>query len=259
MKSKHRRELNMPSMHDSEKLFDECVRKCGGVRATDIVGRAPPFKNADYYFEVEGVVAELKSLQKDFLTAVETERRMQLLFDKWVNEGKVSPAYGHFMIRTNELPEDCAEELLDVFRIPLERVLCDAERQILATKEALKRPDALGLLCLANDGNFALDPQMTVYLLKRCLEKGFPEIEHVILFSANLITNIKGVREDAYVFASIRFAGRRQITETFWDKLLLAWRAVLEKVVGHTLLHRGPGMAGPEDISDSRFHPPNQP
>ena len=135
-------------MHDSEKLFDECVRKCGGVRVTDIVGKAPPFKNADYYFEVEGVVAELKSLQKDFLTAAETEQRMHLLFNKWVDDGKVLPSCGNFIIRTNNLPKDCAEELLDVFRIPLERVLRDAERQILATKKALKCPDALGLLSL---------------------------------------------------------------------------------------------------------------
>lgn len=246
-------------MHDSEKLFDECVRKCGGVRVTDIVGKAPPFKNADYYFEVEGVVAELKSLQKDFLTAAETEQRMHLLFNKWVDDGKVLPSYGNFIIRTNNLPKDCAEELLDVFRIPLERVLRDAERQILATKKALKCPDALGLLCLANDGNFALDPQMAVYLLKRCLERGFPAIEHIILFSANLITNIKNVHEDAYLFASIRFADRRQITDMFWEKLLSAWWAVLEKAVGHCLIDRGTRTVGPEDISDSRFHPPNQP
>jgi hypothetical protein len=102
----------MPSKHDSEKLFDECVRRCGGVRVTTIVGRVPPFENADYCFEVEGVVAELKSLQKDFLTAAETEQKMHLLFNKWVNEGRVAPAYGCFMIKTNELPEDCAEDFL---------------------------------------------------------------------------------------------------------------------------------------------------
>ena len=249
---------NMPTMHDSEKLFDECVRKCGGVRVTDIVGKAPPFKNADYYFENEGVVAELKSLQKDFLTAAETKHRMHLLFNKWVDDGRVSAPSGSFIIRTDDLPKDCAEELLDVFRIPLERVLREAERQILATKKALKCPNALGLLCLANDGNFALDPQMSVYLLKRCLGGGFPAIEHVILFSANLITNIKNAQEDAYLFASIRFVNRRQITDMFWEKLLSAWFAILEKAVGYSLIHRGPRMVSPEDISDSRFHPPNQ-
>jgi hypothetical protein len=104
-----------------------------------------------------------------------------------------------------------------------------------------------------------LDPQTTIYLLKRCLEKGFFAIEHVILFSANLIANIKGVREDAYLFASIRFGGRRQITDTFWKKMLSAWGAVLENAVGHPLISRGPQNATPEDISESRFHPPNRP
>src|SRR5713101_1016307 len=103
-------------MYDSEQLFDECVQKCGGIRVTKIIGNAPSFENADYYFGAEDVVAELKSLQKDFLAAPETEQRMHVLFNKWVDEGKIPPGYGQLVIKTDELPKICAEELFDVFR-----------------------------------------------------------------------------------------------------------------------------------------------
>jgi hypothetical protein len=240
-------------MQDSEQLFDECVRAAGGVRVTQIFGVAPSFENADYYFDGEAVVAELKSLQKDFLTSEETEQRMQLLVNKWVEERKIPPAYGEPVIRTAQLPKACAEELLDVFRIPLERVVRKAERQMVATKSALKRPDAIGLLCLANDGNFALDPETTVYLLNRCLENAFPAIENALLFSANLITNIKGGPEDAFLFAGIHFPGRRQIPEALWQKLQRAWHAVLERTFGKKIVNRHFRNVGPADGAESRF------
>jgi hypothetical protein len=243
-------------MYDSEQLFDETVKKCGGIRVTEIVAKVPSFENADYYFDARGVVAELKSLQKDFLTAAETERRMHQLFNKWVDEGKVPPAYGRLVIKTDELPTSCADELFDVFRIPLERILRKGERQIVATKKALKCPDALGLLCLANDGNLALDPQTSVYLLKRCLENAFPAIEHVLLFSANLMTNIKGVGQDGYLFASIRFPRRRQIPETLFKELYQAWHAVLEKTLGSKLVNYGVLDVKPSDVTELRFWRP---
>src|SRR5205823_926165 len=130
------------TMLDSERLFDECVRKCGGVRVTDLLGAKPQFENADYYFERENIVSELKSLQKDFISAPETEKRMHALLCEWVEAGKIPTAFGEVTIRTDDLPKECAEELFNVFQIPLERVLRKAESQIVTTKRALGRPDA---------------------------------------------------------------------------------------------------------------------
>jgi hypothetical protein len=246
-------------MHNSEELFDQCVTNCGGARVTDIIGQSPSFKNADYFFEADEVVAELKSLQKDFLSDPQTQKKMHLLFNKWVNAGKVSPGFGQLVIRTDELPADAASELLGLFQTPLRRVLRDAERQIQETKVALKLPKALGLLCLANDGNFALDPEMTVFLLNRCLTSEFPTIEHVILFSANLVTAIGGIREHAYLFASIDFEGRRSIASELWERLFSQWKRVLEKAIGHPLPEYRLPCITPKDIGQSRFLWPDKP
>jgi hypothetical protein len=88
-------------MPDSEKILDACVHASGGVRVSSIAGRAPKFESADYRFDSENVVAELKSFQKDFLSDPVKKEKMHLLFDDWVRAGKVVPQYGIADIRTD--------------------------------------------------------------------------------------------------------------------------------------------------------------
>jgi hypothetical protein len=242
---------------DSEKLFDQCVYATGGTRVQAIVGRSPDFDNADYLFAADNVIAEFKSLQKDFLTAPDVARKMHLMFNKWVGSGKVEAQYGHAIIRTDMLPLECARELIGLFKNPLEQPLKKANGQIAQTKEHLKRAEAVGLLILSNDGNYALDPEMTAHVLYHSLKEKYSSIEHVLVVSANVITHIPGIAADVFPFISITIPERRRVTDPFLAKLGTAWGEVLRKVTGRSL----ETLSGPfrrlqrEEVQTMRFYP----
>jgi hypothetical protein len=55
--------------HDSlvvEATWDEFVQTIGGQRISELLSASPNFDNADYLFEPEGVVAELKEVKTEF-------------------------------------------------------------------------------------------------------------------------------------------------------------------------------------------------
>lgn len=49
-----------------EATFDEFVRLQGGKKLSDFLPPNPQFQNADYLFEAEGIVAELKEITTEF-------------------------------------------------------------------------------------------------------------------------------------------------------------------------------------------------
>jgi hypothetical protein len=222
-------------MFDSEKLFDQCVSAAGGARVQEIVGRSPNFDNADYFFRADNVVAEFKSLQKDFLTAPDVTRKMHHLFNEWAASGKVQPQYGEAIIWTDRLPLECARQLIGLFKNPLEQPLKKANKQIAQTKQHLQCSEAIGLLILSNDGNYALDPEMTAHVLYHSLKEKYFSVEHVLLVSANVITHIPGVAAEVFPFISIDIPERRKLTEVFLNKLGICWTVVLRTATGRNL------------------------
>lgn len=241
-------------MFDSEELFDQCVRMAGGVRVKEIVGASPSFRNADYLFESDGVVGEHKSLQKDFLTDEATEEKICELYNKWFQEGKVGLAYGRVIIRTDQLPSDCALELISLFKKRLRRRLAKANKQIALVKERLGYSDALGILFLSNEGNFTLDPAMTANLLYHSLKSDFSHIDHVILLSANLTVSVPGSSITHFPFFSVRLTNRRMPPEKFLNRLGICWNEVLRNATGKDLpAFLGFQSADPGQIDKMRF------
>jgi hypothetical protein len=245
-----------PALIDSETILNICVAASGGVRVSSIVGSGPPFASADYWFQADNVVAELKSLQKDFLSDAATDEKMHVLYNDWVSTDKVNPGYGISEIWTDQLPPECARELINVFRVPFETgILKKANRQIRETKEHLNRSDALGLLFLANDGNSALDPEMTIYILHHALKTKFSHIDHVIYFSASFTIRLAGRAEDVLPFISVRLGGRREISDDFRERLFRNWSQAIDQALGCNMPTIDVGPADRFDISQSRFKP----
>ncbi len=210
---------------DPEPLMDEAIRAAGGRCVRELVGANPSFDNADYLFPIDNVVAELKSLEKDFLRDPTVGEKMHVLYNRWVDEGKDVPImYGEGILRTDQLPIECARELIGIFKDRLEgTVLRKANRQIRETKEQLNYPDAMGLLLLSNEGNFAFDPAMMAHVLYHSLRAKFSSIEHVIFFSANLAVGTTS----GPPFMSIRFPTRRQPSDAFLHRLGSRWYEIL--------------------------------
>lgn len=240
-----------------ESLMDQCVRAADGVCVRDLVGANPTFDNADYLFRNDDVVAELKSLEKDFLSDPTVHEKMHLLYNRWVNEGKEVPLiYGMGPLRTDQLPLECAREIVGIFKNRLERTAFQkANTQLRETRKHLKCSNALGLLLLSNEGNFALDPAMMAHVLFHSMRAKYSSIEHVIYFSANLVTNIPGTTLSAPPFASIRLPKRRQPSADFLHRLGSRWYEILGAATGQTFPPFAFGHANPDDIDRARFRP----
>ena len=240
-------------MLNSENLLNEAVRLIGGQRVDEIVGMSPNFSNADYIFHDENIVAETKSLEKDFLTADDVQEKLHRLHIKWVKEGKVPPSYGIVRISTDNLPKPCVYELIDVLRQPLKQHVKKASQQIKTVRSKLDMPDALGLLLLTNEGNFALDPEMTFHCLYHLLKTDYTGVESVVYCSANLVVPEVGTPWRVPPFYPVSFPGRRQPTDEFLVKLGTSWLSVLSKVTGVRYPSIGIRQGSREDIKDVSF------
>jgi hypothetical protein len=219
-----------------EAAFDRCVTRVGGVRISNLFNNTPQFSNADYLFEHDSVIAELKCLEKDPLSDPVFEDKISKLYNKWFEAGLVPPVPKGFTINTGDLPEQCAIELFGLFKKQLENsYIKKANKQIRESKAELNRHDAIGLLLLANDGNYALDPRVTFYLLHHTLKGQYTSIDHVIYFAANLRTDIPGVARNGFLWTSLKFDDRRQPSLDFERKLFQNWRTTLEEELGENL------------------------
>jgi hypothetical protein len=240
---------------DPESLMNKAVCAAGGRCVRDSVGSNPTFNNADYVFPSDNVVGELKSLEKDFLNDPTVHEKMHVLYDRWVDESKDVPIiYGEGLLRTDQIPVECARELIGIFKDRLEgSFLWKANRQIRETKENLNYPDALGLLLLSNEGNLAFDPEMVAYVLFHSLGSKFSSIEHVILFSANLQVVASATTLGGPPFMSILLPNRRQPTDAFLHKLGSGWYEVLGAATGRTFPSFEISKPVPADIAQLRF------
>ena len=241
---------------DSEKLMDEVVRAIDGRRVREIVGDNPPFDNADYLWTKDDIVSEMKNLEKDFFSDPAISDGMLKMYNRWVDEGKDVPLmYGEGLLRTDQLPIECARELISIFKDKLESaVLRKANRQIRETKVNLNYPDAVGLLLLSNEGNFAFDPAMIVHVLFHALGSKFSSIEHVIFFSANLRVPTAS-STPAPLFASIRFPNRRHPSSEFLTRLGSRWFETLSATTGEKFPPFAFSESSSAEIDALRFRP----
>ena len=127
--------MNPPPPIEVEKYFNSFVRSCGGELVTDVVGPSPAFPNADYFFKKQNVIAELKCLSKDVLADSAYQKKIEMLFDRWIASGLIAnPGWGTFRIQSANLPTQCRHDLTNFLRQPLAGAVEKANRQIRSTK-----------------------------------------------------------------------------------------------------------------------------
>lgn len=187
-----------------EPIFDEFVRRFGGELVRDLLPKGVNLpRNADYLFFDRTVVAELKSLEENYFSAPRIGEKMTRLANKWIRQGDLKRHQvknGRFS--TTDLPPRCAFEALDVLGKPIHKALTDANKQIKETKTYFDLPNAVGLIILANDGNFTLTPDLTIDILSRQFKKHFSAIESFIFIAPHLPAEMRGVDKELRVWMS---------------------------------------------------------
>jgi hypothetical protein len=189
---------------DVEYQFTSFVRGFGGEVVADLLPRGkPPPLNADYFLFGREVVAELKCLEQDYFRDARVGEKLAKLANEWVRAGLLGLeqiATGRFSTET--LPETCALQAISVFAKPLKAAVIHANKQLKATKTHFQLPRAKGLLILANDGNFSLNPELTMHVLGRLFREHFSAIESYIYFAPRLVTKIAGVTDQGRIWIS---------------------------------------------------------
>lgn len=200
-----------------------CVRKMGGVPLDDILPKKREFRNADYWFEAQLVVGELKCLQADWANDFSTYAPK--MFAEWVKSGAL-PMPPTPRVFTRDLPIEYARRIVEPLRRRLQTgIVQHASKQIKQTKDFLKAPHAKGLLMLANDGNLLLDPDTLNALLGNVLNRpSYSSINSVVFFSVNETLAIPGGAHGPF-WMDFVFQGREPVERAFLDTLADAWCA----------------------------------
>jgi len=179
---------------DIRKYFADYIELYGGQVTDQTIEPTPNLpKNADYIFRSESVIAELKCLEEDLESKQDFVNKRQALIEKWLREKIIEPPQvSGPMIHTKEFPEACQRDLKELYGRTIKTHLRKANAQIRQSVVDFDMPTAKGLLLLANDGNYTLEPQNVLLILLRILNRGdlFPFINTVVYFTPNMVVRM---------------------------------------------------------------------
>jgi len=162
--------IRYKAVMSQHELMEEVLRAAGGLDVATVVPADHTGRIADILFPDFDIVVEVKSLTTDRAASPETSSAIGEMMARNVHLG--APVFwGATSIRLHDLPEKVAANTL---RIAGKRVLDEAKaanQQIKATKVALGRPNALGVLALITPP-FKLDRQSIGWLIRDAMRDG---------------------------------------------------------------------------------------
>lgn len=218
-----------------EDLLEKVIKKVGGSLVSELLPKnRDRDSNADYVFQQYGVIGELKRLERDQGDNPDMAAKRNALYQKWISERRagVPIAYGRAVLDIRKLPASCANEIISLYREPIARRIRKANEQIKSTRTMLKMPDAIGLLFLAQDGDYSIGPDAILNLAARCLKGNrFSGIDDVICF--NMLPATLPNDQLAYRFWIHSCRDSKRVTPgALLDCLSKAWRSEIETIAG---------------------------
>ena len=183
-------EPKRPDPVDIENVFNKFVIEYGGVLVSEMMPKDYKGKNADYYFEKELVIAELKCLKKDLFRDESDKGRIFRLFDKWKAKKLIEPGDEFkILFGAKKLPVECNKDLTKAASNSIEDAIRKANRQIRDSKVLLKQPHSKGILLLANDGNYFLSHSKFLGIIGSLMSRKFikSDIDAFVYFTVNQV------------------------------------------------------------------------
>ena len=200
----------------------------------EIVGHSPNFKNADYIFADDMVVAELKCLEEDKGRDEAIIEKVHNLYNQYLDAGKTDLiVYGEVEISANDVSEDFGREVMELYRRPIQGVIKTANKQIRQTKSHLNLNDYCGVLLLVNDGHELLSPAQVHWIVANTFKRNsYSSIDLVIFFTVNLLAHHVSFQDELLVWSEWGRADHEMCSEEFLMKLRIAWFKHHQSLVG---------------------------
>ena len=218
----------MSSQSRIEPEVDSLVSAAGGRRCDAVYSPGQGEKNADYVFQTDNVIAELKSLEKDQFA--DTAAHLESLVKEWIATDQLPrPQPGLTVYRTQSVP---TAEQRRVFKPVVARIRATVKStntQIKETKKRLGMNDAKGVLILVNDGNTVLELECAFYVLAQVFrpdnagKRPFSGIDRLIYFTVNMPGVAPGYGPQTQVWATPYFGQEDRSLDPFLERLKEAW------------------------------------
>jgi hypothetical protein len=204
-----------------EASFGEFVRtfRQGGL-LSDFVGAVPTGTlNADFYFPADNVIAELKSLETDTFGVEAMANRVMPAF-KWLGYSMVD--FANWAVRKTNMPDDVSRRVYAGSVRSIVECTKKASRQIADTRRLIGKPNALGLVLIANDASESGSP---IEIMNAVL-RGFGQSRDVALnaavyFTPNVYHDV-GEAVPMEIWVPIANNGG-EVLQSFIDDLGKAW------------------------------------
>lgn len=224
-----------PKYLEIEPSIDKYVVSFGGELIRDLISKSPDFDNADYLFSQYKVVAELKTLEKDFFLEADYKQKINSLYADWQARGLVPRFWGKLVIQTQNLPMECQREFVTMVKKPLGGICKKANRQIKETKAKLGLDEYRGVLILVNDGNYSLESAAIMSLLGRIINTENTSIDSIIYFTVNMRADNPTINRDLLVWIDGNRPGSEGASRQFLSNFRDGWVKFLESETGKSI------------------------
>jgi len=238
--------------------FDTFVPLVGGVLVRDLITPGPNDPdNADYFFQEDAIVAELKVLETDRTQDDSIDVKVQAKFAEWQASGRLPGiAYGAPVVPSTALPQRLQWELQRIHSEPIRRLIKKANTQIKQTKLDLEQPAAKGLLLLINEGDYSQRPDYLTYAVHQSLLNDFSSIHTVVVMTVTLVVRPSQSAAPFRFWIEYRRDTTNKVGEVFMQRLRGAWAHYLSTQLGITMPLVEP--TNPIDLSTLRYDEPTQ-
>jgi hypothetical protein len=151
------------------------IKSVGGSRVDERLAQ-PTFENADYIFDRQKVIIELKILETEFGETVSFLQKEDRIHKEMAGRF----GFGQIIRMERPVHEFYAAKKLEIYRAPLARIARKANRQIRATKAALNGTEIRGILWLVNDNFRSVSVDLVFSVLCRILNGANSQIRALI-------------------------------------------------------------------------------
>ncbi len=202
-----------------EPHWNEFVLMAGGELVAPHIKRQG-IKNADYMFPTARVIAELKIIETEFAHTEQTLEKVDALAAKYPN---VSP---------DDATMPLHDELIQIIRKTLQRIINKANRQIKETKIELGLDAWNGVIICVNDGFRGVLPLLSRGLLGDILAKTSYTNTDALIYQTNHFVEIPSSPYALLLWAPMYSPRASDDLVTFVNDLGRKWRAYAESIAG---------------------------